>query len=555
MNTPHESDPFAFNDRLRSVYDADENPTAATPPLPPQIWAGVRAHLHPVAPAPALTRRGLLLGGATGLVLGVLLMGFWGNGPAPQTAASRTNQPTSLRSSSGDPANLLHVSRRRSGTPANLLHAIRSNSGGHAHDLYDLGSSSAPLATPPTGSIVLLTTSTAADSSTREPAAHVPPTHGTAEVAVPGVLAPLVQIETTYAAASATDSAAERANLRAARRAALLLERAALLALTRRADSLLLTLGEVAISTDSLPPSQPPTLKPSKWSVALAFAPERNFFGLSAPAGDSLAALRRTHEQGRGGWNANLMAEYRLDERLSVGAGVGVASVGAELRLTDVRTTVQTRYDTIHTIRIDSVSTIAYAINPVPDSILAPIVNFNNEIIGYEYLPTTRLDTVWTHLTNTEITNTNTVTPTVVTRQERTARVLRPNYRFLTVPLLVRYRLGRATDWTSSPTAPRWWADVAVGAQLQWFLGGTQATTLDGLTYRTERVGPRGGLFRPLNVALTGAVALNYALTPRLSASVAPTLRYQLESVYKASTNLSQKPTATGVQVGLKLAF
>jgi hypothetical protein len=56
-------------------------------------------------------------------------------------------------------------------------------------------------------------------------------------------------------------------------------------------------------------------------------------------------------------------------------------------------------------------------------------------------------------------------------------------------------------------------------------------------------------------VALTGAVALNYALTPRLSASLAPTLRYQLESVYKASTNLTQKPVATGVQMGLKLAF
>ncbi len=135
------------------------------------------------------------------------------------------------------------------------------------------------------------------------------------------------------------------------------------------------------------------------------------------------------------------------------------------------------------------------------------------------------------------------------------ARVLRPTYRFLTVPLLVRYRLGRATDWTSSPTAARWWADVAVGAQLQFFLGGTQLTTLDGRTYRTERVGPRGGPFRPFNVALTGAVALNYALTPRLSGSVAPTLRWQAQSVYKPSTGLSQRPTATGVQLGLRWAF
>ena len=145
--------------------------------------------------------------------------------------------------------------------------------------------------------------------------------------------------------------------------------------------------------------------------------------------------------------------------------------------------------------------------------------------------------------------------PFITTRQETSARILRPNYRFLTVPLLVRYRLGRTTDWTGNPHAPRWWADVAVGAQLQWFLGGTQATTRDGLTYHTERVGPRGGPFRPLNVALTGQVAVNYALTPRLSASLAPTLRYQVASVYKPSTNLTQRPTATGVQVGLRYAF
>ena len=68
-------------------------------------------------------------------------------------------------------------------------------------------------------------------------------------------------------------------------------------------------------------------------------------------------------------------------------------------------------------------------------------------------------------------------------------------------------------------------------------------------------MGPRGGPFRPFNVAITGAVALNYALTPRLSASVAPTLRYQVESVYRASTNLTQKPVATGMQMGLRLAF
>ena len=156
----------------------------------------------------------------------------------------------------------------------------------------------------------------------------------------------------------------------------------------------------------------------------------------------------------------------------------------------------------------------------MPDSILAPILNANQQVVGYQYLPTTRLDTVWTHIENTQVDSLTkkTYTPVITTREEVSTRILRPNYRFLTVPLLVRYRLGRATDWTGNPNAPRWWADVAVGAQMQWFLGGTQASTLDGRTYHTERVGPRGGPFRPLNVALTGAVTFNYALTPRLSA-------------------------------------
>ena len=384
------------------------------------------------------------------------------------------------------------------------------------------------------------------------------PSSLTPETSVPAVLLPLVQTETALTALG-VDTTRNRRELR---RAALLEQRAVLAALRRRTDSLLLGLGEPALlasaatAVDSVLPKA--ALK-NRWSVALAFAPERNFFGLQSPTTDSLNALRRTHEQGRAGYNAALMAEYRLDDRLSVGAGLGVASYGAELRLTDRRTLISTHLDssTEYSVTVITVIRDAYSIRTVRDSILAPILNANNQVIGYQYLPTTRLDTVWTTIENTQVDSLTkkTYTPVITTREEVSARILRPNYRFLTVPLLARYRLGRATDWTSSPNAPRWWADVAVGAQLQWFLGGTQATTLDGRTYVTERVGPRGGLFRPFNVALTGAVAFNYALTPRLSASLAPTLRWQVESVYKTSTNLTQRPTATGLQMGLKLAF
>jgi hypothetical protein len=97
---------------------------------------------------------------------------------------------------------------------------------------------------------------------------------------------------------------------------------------------------------------------------------------------------------------------------------------------------------------------------------------------------------------------------------------------------------------------------VSVGAQLQWFMGGTQlVSSPDGRTYTTERIGRASGPFRPFNYALTSSVAVNYALTQRLSASLAPTVRYQAQSIYKPATHLTQRPLATGVQLGLRYAF
>ncbi len=547
--------PFPLDESLRAAYAADEaaaNPTVAARQ---RIWAGMQPHLHPVAPVPIPQRstRPALLGGVVGLILGLLLMWGWGGAPALQPAATRTNLPTGRQSTSGTPANLPTGRQSTSGTPANLPTGTPSSSGTYADLSIGTPSSSGTPASLPIG---LPTAGGVLASDSVRPSG-----------ATPAVLLPLIQAETAYAAVPGADSSAET---RAVRRRALLEHRAALATLTHRTDSLLLTLGvkpalpeappALAAIADSLLPANPPTRQPFKrWSVALAFAPERNFFGLSAPATDTLSALRQTHEQGRAGFNANVLAEYRVDERLSVAAGLGVASYGAELRLTDRQTHISTRLDS-STVRSATVTTLivdAYSIRTVRDSILAPILNLNNQVIGYEYLPTTRLDTVWTHIENTQVDSITrkTITPTITTRQEVSTRVLRPNYRFLTVPVLVRYRLGRAHDWTSNPAAPRWWADVAVGAQFQFFLGGTQATTTDGRTYQTTRVGPRGGPFRPLNVALTGAVAFNYALTPRLSASLAPTLRWQVESVYKPSTNLTQRPTATGLQLGIRYAF
>lgn len=555
MSSHPDPHPFPFNERLRELYGAQEaHDPAATPPA--HIWAGIQPRLTPPPAAPA-RYRGPLLAGVGGLLLGLLLM-WW----LPQ--ASVTPPVTPIEGSTASLADSeMGPEASTASSVASEKVAVASTTSSVASTASSVASATLVGASAPSAGHALASPVVPAKGDVRLAAAPAAPAvviaAGTPPSApAPVVLLPLVQAETAYGALAAADSAAET---RAARRRAMLAERAALAALVRRADSLLLTLPVV-------PPGPPAsatvsdTVAPGpfrRWSVALALAPERNFFGLGAPTADTLSAARRVHEQGRAGYNAALLAEYRVDHRLSVGAGLGVASYGAELRLTDRRTHVSTRLDSSIT-RSATVTTIirdAYSVRTVRDSILAPILNANQQVIGYQYLPTTRLDTVWTRIENTQVDSITkkTYTPVITTRQEVSARILRPNYRFLTVPLLVRYRLGRATDWATSPTAPRWWADVAVGAQLQFFLGGTQATTLDGRTYQTERVGPRGGPFRPFNVALTGAVAFNYALTPRLSASLAPTLRWQVESVYKPSTNLTQRPTATGVQVALRYAF
>jgi hypothetical protein len=212
-------------------------------------------------------------------------------------------------------------------------------------------------------------------------------------------------------------------------------------------------------------------------------------------------------------------------------------------------------YDTstTHSTQNTHVEYTTYSIRIVREPVLTPIVNLSNQIIGYDTVYVPRQDTVWTrNITDgTVVTRNSTTTPVVVKREETRARILRPDYRFLTIPVVVRYRFG--VDGGTRQN--RWWADAALGAQVQLFLGGTQLATADGRTWHTERIGSHNGPFRPLTVALTGALALNYALTPRLSASLAPTLRYQTESMYKASTGLTQRPAAMGVQMGVRLAF
>lgn len=332
-------------------------------------------------------------------------------------------------------------------------------------------------------------------------------------------------------------------------------ERAELLRLQRRTDSLLLVLGDlpgtapaiVAVAAPEADSTKKPAIK-HRWSVLLTATPEQNTLNLQGPEDNPLTALRRNHETGRAGFSAAALAEYQLTPRLSVGGGVGYSTFGANLRITNKVTDIRVVYDSTTTRTTNVFTSInqTHSIRIVQVPQLSPIFNANGQVIRYDTVYVPRQDTVFSTIVQRDTVHTTrkVITPLISKKETLTTRQLQPTYRFFTVPVLLRYRLSLGPG--------RWWADVAAGAQLQFFLGGTQVVTDDGETFRTQTITAGSGPFRALNVALSGSLALNYALTNRLSLSVAPSLRWQALSVYKPETGLIQQPTATGLQLGVR---
>ncbi|MBJ6107486.1 hypothetical protein JAO73_00575 [Hymenobacter sp. BT523] len=365
----------------------------------------------------------------------------------------------------------------------------------------------------------------------------------------------LVQLPSTATLQPGTPPAGSRAALLLSLRA----ERAELLRLQRRTDSTLLALGDLpgAPKADVAAASPAPadTARPRplthRWSLLLTATPEQNTLGLQGPEGDSLTALRRNHETGRAGLSAALLAEYRLTPRLSVGGGVGFSTFGADLRITTKNTEVLVKYDTTttRTTTFFTSTNRTYSVRIIQIPQLNPVFNPSGQVISYDTVYVPRQDTVFTTTVQRDSTHAvrRTITPLISKKETLSSKLLQPNYRFFTVPVLLRYRL--------TPGTGRWWADVSAGAQLQFFLGGTQVVTDDGETFRSETIRAGEGPFRRLNVALSGSLALNYALTNRLSVSVAPSLRWQALSLYKPETGLRQQPTATGLMFGVRFGL
>jgi hypothetical protein len=367
-------------------------------------------------------------------------------------------------------------------------------------------------------------------------------------VQIPVGVKSVVELENQLLPLLADNSQSE--NSRTQLLATLRAEKAALSALISRNDSLLLAVeGSFVKETQQTIALDSSVLKPAlpKWSLALSFAPEQNFLSLSAPYTDTLVSMRNNRETGRSGYNAAFQVERRLNERLSVGAGFGYSSYGSEFRMTTRETELSVSYDTTHTFDTTYYTTVTTIPIIKIDSVLTlePVYNSNAQVVGWDTVYVVLHDTVYSTFTTEDIiaSQHTTVNPKTSRHEVTREQILRPRYHFVTLPVMLRYRL--------TPGA-RWWADVGFGGQLQLFRGGTHAVSNDGRNFRMERVKPNEGPFRPVNLALMGNLALNYGLTKSLSISMAPALRWQVQSVYKKETGLQQRPVSAGLQFGLR---
>ncbi|GAB2859217.1 hypothetical protein [Hymenobacter ruber] len=574
-----------LDESLRSKFEDFE----LTPGAP--VWAGIEQRLPP---PPRLRKRRRpvlvpLLFVLTGLLAG---LGGWllPHGPATLVGANPTNSIASnnaqakLQSSgttiseqqsplwnSGVTNYEQQSSLRTSGTTIFEQRSLLRNSGGTISGRQSpLRSSGVVKSTRTIRAAPLPDDSAATIAPTATVAAQVSPSisAGTptlplAAEALPPALRPLAALERRTLEQLPSIGTLAPGTLPADGRAALLTnlrtERAELFRLQRRTDSLLLALGDLpgaAPVAPSVTASAPDTARPRplvhRWSVVLSATPEQNTLALQGPENDSLTALRRNHETGRAGLSAALTAEYKLTPRLSVGGGVGYTAFGADLRITNKTTDVLVSYNTTTTtstnVFTSSYQTHSIRVIQVPQ--LSPIFNGSGQVIRYDTVYVPRQDTVFSTTVQHDTTHTtrSVTTPTITKKETLTTKLLQPNYRFFTVPVLLRYRLA-------APGTSRLWTDVAVGAQLQFFLGGTQVVTNDGENFRTEKITAGTGPFRALNVALAGSLALNYALTPRLSLSVAPSMRWQALSLYKPETGLRQQATSTGLMFGVRFGL
>lgn len=281
-----------------------------------------------------------------------------------------------------------------------------------------------------------------------------------------------------------------------------------------------------------------PALPPlRRWSAALLAEATSPWGALPTTAGDTREAIG-------GARQVSAHVEHRLpNDRWLVRGGFGRLQLSGTFRGIEEKTgqrltadtsiisttDVVTNVDTIRIIHLDSVLR------------LNPRINGIGQIIGYDSLWAPNNDTIYQQITSYDSVQRTTavVTGRLDTWRERREQQLRPTYRLWTIPVAAQFDVVRRG---------RWRAGLSAGAQVLIFRGGDQPTRLPDGTYALRRVGPRGGPFRPVSVALSAGLAVRYRLTDRLSLLADGGLRGWVQNPVRGDARRLVQPTG---QVGV----
>ncbi len=227
----------------------------------------------------------------------------------------------------------------------------------------------------------------------------------------------------------------------------------------------------------------------SPWAVALLLETTPNWSVLpTVPTG--VVDQERTQAS----LTQSVQVQRQLSPQWRVRAGFGQATVQTQARYTSERTRQTTTQ--ITTTKDDT----SYRVRSYEVLIIGPTDTVRTLV--------SRLDTL--------VTQTITVRDETVTQRDKLQQLLRPTYRFWTLPVSAQRLLL---------TRPSWNLAASAGAQLA-VLRDAQVPVWTGEQYALRRLtGPAAGLPRRASLSLSVGLEAQIRLSPRLTALVAPTLR------------------------------
>ena len=266
----------------------------------------------------------------------------------------------------------------------------------------------------------------------------------------------------------------------------------------------------------SLAATEWPTLPPprSKWSALLLAETTPSWAVLPT------RAAQPRQEETVAAHGQQVQGQWQATPRWAVRAGFGQAALTTQARTVAERTGTAVIIDSTLTTDVRNYQTLSVVEIIRRDTIFIyePILNASLQIIGYDTSFVISADTIRTIVTTTvhDTVHRTVVTERTETLREREQQQFRPTYQFWTLPVGVRYSLL---------TTPRWTLGAVLGGQLSVFRGGTRPVWT-GDAYELRAVGRRDGPYRPVSLSLSAGLEAQYRLSPRLSAVLAPTVRW-----------------------------